>query len=190
MRRRSRGPAARRGWTLVEVSVVLLLLVLVVALAGGMILSGGNLLGRSAQLGEEKLIGDTACQWLSGKLRYATELRLVGGDDLSAPEAVWLEEGRLWYRNSGEGAPQPGQGIDYYGDAFYQGRTLSVTAALHDQYYLDLTVRVHRADGALCYTTRTTVKLLNLQISGAPAEGPTGEVEDPALLFASGQGAG
>ena len=190
MRRRSRGPAARRGWTLVEVSVVLLLLVLMVALAGGMILSGGNLLGRSAQLGEEKLIGDTACQWLSGKLRYATELRLVGGDDLSAPEAVWLEEGRLWYRNSGEGALQPGQGIDYYGDAFYQGRTLSVTAALHDQYYLDLTVRVHRADGALCYTTRTTVKLLNLQISGAPAEGPTGEVEDPALLFASGQGAG
>ena len=59
-------------YALIRRGIVLLLLVLVVALAGGMILSGGNLLGRSAQLGEEKLIGDTACQWLSGKLRYAT----------------------------------------------------------------------------------------------------------------------
>ncbi|MDR1816475.1 MAG: prepilin-type N-terminal cleavage/methylation domain-containing protein, partial [Clostridiales Family XIII bacterium] len=134
MKKHSRGVGAafcrprrsRKGFTLVEIIVALVIGAIVVAAAGSFLVYGTNFLGQTERKASDKQIAEDAADYIRNVLVYAKEIKVIraekppaqtqggallyiGGDDGSEIACT----GRLFYRKANESVT-----LDVLGEAF------------------------------------------------------------------------
>lgn len=178
--RRQRRRLNNKGITMVELMVTLLILSIVIVLAGSMLLSSGNIFTHSAQMNTNKLAADSVYKYLSERLIFAERMQILYPDDSIQPRyrtTFHIQDGRL-YEKTADGDR------DVYGDAFYQGRTLAVTARAYASHKLELTVEVRATAGTVLYRTSSTIDAVNVRQSGLTIEDRAlQEIENPQLSY-------
>lgn len=173
------------GITMVELMVSLLILSIVIVLAGSMLLSSGNVFTHSAQMNTNKMAGDAVYTYMSERLIFAERMQILFHEDAIKPRyatTFHVEDGRLYERTrTGE--------RDVFGDTFYQGRTLAVTARAYAAHKLELTIDIRDAAGGTLYRTSSTIDAVNVRQAGLTIEDRAMQViENPQISY-TGPGA-
>jgi prepilin-type N-terminal cleavage/methylation domain-containing protein len=130
--------ASRAGFTLVEVIVTLILVVLVIAVSATFLTSGANFLSRTERTAKDKVLAQAGADFVKERLLYASEVKVV---EASAPPPASVSSGfdvlyigngdgtriehagKLYYKAASEAAP-----VDILGD-IYAGRELALAYA-------------------------------------------------------------
>ncbi|MEG0852233.1 MAG: prepilin-type N-terminal cleavage/methylation domain-containing protein [Angelakisella sp.] len=165
------------GFTLVEVSVGILISSIILLFASGMVLSGSNLFFANTNRSEARQIGDAVFHHISEELTYAKHVQIFPDEATAAGTAVGghtitVTDGRL---HTAAG--------DVFGEAFYLGRTVTFTATVHTFSELDLSVSVLDKNGTEVYTTTSTINVLNMKLAGEGIEDFSGDALNPYITY-------
>jgi len=164
-----------KGFTLIEITVTLVILGIVLAVAGNVFFFGTRMYTQTEAKNAAKSIGDSAFKYCKRAFTYATEMDIVysGG---TAPTGLSNnirinEAGHLMKNNSNVlGSSE----TDYY-----NGYSLSYSVKKQNNTILELTIKVSKNNEEL-YTKTETVKNVNLssgnhviETSGSVSDNPT-----------------
>lgn len=171
------------GFTLVEISVTMVIVSIVMVAVVSIFFTVNNLFAHSATKAEVKQLGDNVFQYLSKQLTYCTHLQVLPGDDTTTQRKYANEystdpaTGHLFYKN-GEA-----EAYDFYGDDFYKDCTLRITANVMSTGHVELTVTILKK-GEEAYQTGSTIELINLTLASTLPEGMVDTLlTDPFLIL-------
>jgi len=167
----------RQGFTLVEVIVTSAILLLLIAVTGGIILSSLGGFTRVAAMAEAKQLGLAVYDFYQDRLTEAltVSLQTAVGQDQSL--AVAGGTGRVLYN-----------GADLYGDAIYNGMKVR-TSQWAEGYILHLKVEIWRDedgdglydDGEAVFVKQSAFRINNLKRSGGSIGGSPGSSGSPHI---------
>lgn len=163
-----------KGFTLVEMTVVFVILAIVISLSMGILMSTSNVFGSQAKLGFQQSLGNAVLSFMEEKIKYAASADISekpgSGEEWDSAgkynEYIYFQAGRISYARRDESGTIDVSEDDLYGDEFYGEYTVTVLAEVHDTCMTDITVEVYNEKDALVYTTSSTVKLVNLTREG------------------------
>lgn len=169
----------KKGVTLIELLVSLLILSIIATIAASLIFSSTSIYEKGSQSNLDKLVADEIYKELSGNLLYATKLT-VAQSEAEKPKpaegsfsAYSVRDGRLYL-----------DGKDLFGEEFYHGRTLSIQVKAYDKSKLSIQILLLDPKGEQAYQTGSTITILNIQLTGNTIKGKVGTLqEDPILYF-------
>lgn len=157
----------QKGFTLVEVSVSMVIFVIAVSLASGIIIMAGNIFGKNTSLAEAARVGQTLSQLVSDKLTCATALDVR---NTSTPSDVALGgayDEQLVFSNDGNSVQvlRKETGSQTVADEkFFSGMKPEIEIELNPENKNTLLVKVRVYDGdyeKCLYDSCVTVPLLN-----------------------------
>lgn len=126
----------KKGFTLIELIVALAVTVIIIASVGGILYSSYKTFYGITDANEYKMIGDNVYNYLSDKIIVASNLTIVneqsiilGNDDTITVDV----NGRLLYN-----------GVDVFGDAFYNNKKISFSVAQYSINSVSINVSVWR----------------------------------------------
>lgn len=169
----------KKGMTLSEVIVALLIMTVLVTATIGMLFFSTNLFGEQSFFSQAKSIGDSVLEWAGQRLRYAERIVLtlqateeipangerlfIGVDNVAAPV------GRLYYQTPDMSAP-----LDVFGEEYYGAQRVAIECQSAGPKAVTLHVHVYLQE-ELRYSISNTMLLLNLkeEIVGEAVEGGT-----------------
>ncbi len=157
----------KKGFTLVELIVSLGLLSVVIALTCAILLSVFNHYSKDATMTEAQEIGDTASQWLTDQLRYATELEISDKAAVNTYNtAVQVKEGNLCYWRTDDTSNVE----NLYGEQFYYGMSINTEAYIKDGRWLTIITYVDDREGQNLYKKERTFEIINMSLAQKESE--------------------
>lgn len=154
-----------RGFTLVEISVGLVVLLVLVTLSASIILLSGNIFMRNAIMNDNSIIAENVCGYIADKLTCAKSIEVSSGEAISGVissdyyEQLALTDGGAAFLLSRRSAGKS----EIYTSAELNGRVISAALDYDVGGWITVTVKLMNdsLDGEqLCVATRT-VPLLN-----------------------------
>lgn len=161
----------QKGFTLVELTVSILISTIILFFVTSMLLSASNLFVSNKESSENQQIGDAVYSYIVDQLTYGKHLQIFTDEASSVGNStggytLTVTDGALYV-----------QGENVFGDDFYMGRTMQFTASVYNGFYVNLVVTVLDKAGNEVYTSNSTVDALNMragniiiddQASGSP----------------------
>ncbi len=179
-----------KGLTLIEITVTLLIVSVVIIFTSGTLMSAFNGLTSTSVSNESKMIGDNIYNWVSEKIIYCTDLKIVTIDEVNVPleaEAVFVDAdensvtyGHLMYKKSGSS-----QFIDFYGHEFYNNSTVVMYVRCYDKYIVDLQIEIYDRDSNKRYYTGSSMEVLNMRLADISVQDGSGSDIDMSLAAAN-----
>ncbi|MDD3049149.1 MAG: type II secretion system protein [Bacilli bacterium] len=144
----------RKGMTLVEIIVVLLIMSVLLVIMGSLILNAFNYFNKTTDQDLNKRSLDAVSEYVRSELLYATDVRVQENvPDENEWNSLYIVDGQL-YRND-----EP-----VYSESFYNYNQLVLKVRGFDKYRLDLKYAYYNADEEKVYATMDTLELLNLKL--------------------------
>ena len=169
-----------RGWTLVELMVVLMIAAILMASMGVMLIASINTYSKTASAGEAKQIGDAVVDWVKNRLSFASEMQVIDKNDNTTvglhSDRIRVENGRVLHRIGAQSEE------NIFGDGFYLGNEIKMTVTNVGSYLLSLQIEVLRG-GLILYQTQETIELLNMKLQGGSITGVASVCIDPKLVY-------
>lgn len=164
-------PLRRRGLTLVEVSVSMVIMVILILLTSSLMLAGMNIFWKNAESRAAQSEGNAVFALLSEKISYATQLTISGetADELAD------DEERIEVTEDGVTITRMYQGQEtrqtVFDKAALHGHRAEVTVTQkpEDPSFLTLALSLYSSENELLYTQMGVVPLLNFTLSGQAA---------------------
>ena len=162
----------KRGMTLIEMIISLVILSILMTSTLGMISSSMSIFSSTSVAAMDRMVGNSVFSTLQSTLKYATKITL-STDPIpeSTSQAFYInapadqDSGKLMYRRDGESY------ASLYDESFYKGRT--VQYSIHqagklgqtgaDSRHLRIEVKIFR-DGKVVYTKNSIIKCINLDL--------------------------
>ncbi|MDR0875502.1 MAG: type II secretion system GspH family protein [Clostridiales Family XIII bacterium] len=163
----------KKGFTLVELIVVMVIALIIIGLSSGYLISSMNLFGRVTDKELDAEIADAAISFIADELQFASAVEPVADliDTATANTIIYIAEkdtglptsgnGYLWFRRAGD----PGSAINIFGSNFYHGKTIGIQYEVNlvdgDNKAVTVTVDVYDARGNKSLSRSKSVRLLN-----------------------------
>lgn len=167
----------RGGFTLVELVVGMLVSSIILLFAGSMMFSANGFFLNTANRNEAKQLGDTIFSYIKEELIYATDMQLFADQadaagNVIGDRSITVRDGKLYAMDS-----------QVFGDDFYHGRTIKLTASVHIMCELDLSVSVLDGGGTELYKTSSTINILNMQLKQQEIIAFSGVGDNPYITY-------
>lgn len=145
----------KKGMTLVEIIVVLLIMSITLIIMGSLILSAFANFDKTTKQDLSERALDSVAKYVRSELLYAKDIR-VQNDALEGEtwNVLSIEEGHL-FKN----------GEQVFQDGFYNDNALKVNVRGFEKYRLDITYSFENKDNDNIYHTQNTLELLNLKMT-------------------------
>lgn len=148
-------PWNKKGMTLIEVIVILLLSSILMVIAGSLLLNSMGYFNKTAQSNYEKMAADAISSYVREQLVYANEVQISTVKPDKSDDWHWIS---IDEHNHLTRDDKP-----VYNDDFYRSRVLRIKAKCYDNYRLDLSFSLHDDEGKQYYKTSTTLELVNIK---------------------------
>lgn len=146
----------KKGMTLIEVIVVLMLSSILMVIAGGLLLNSMGYFNETAQSNYEKQAVDAISSYVREQLVYASEVQIATQKPDKSSEWHWIsvnDENQLMKDDNA-----------VYNNDFYRSRALKITAKCYsDNYRLDLSFAFADEQDKQVYRTASTLELVNIK---------------------------
>lgn len=154
-------PRNKKGFTLVEVIVSLLVVSIILAFATSFFFVGEKLFSNSTKGNTRKMVGDNVLNFVSDRLKYSSKLEIRNNSSMTdakySNNILWLNSNKkLCFKTSGTDLG------DIFGDSFYNQNSISVTVQVLPNYNLKVEVKVLDIDNKEVYSTSSVIKLMNM----------------------------
>lgn len=161
-----------KGFTLVEMIVAFVLLMIVISASGYVLFSVTDIFSRQTETKIAQTIGNGVTDLLESKLKYATNLKFsdtpIEDEEKDAyDEVIFIKNGKVCFIDTDNFSGYD-ESYDIYGEEYYNGSGVQVKLYPHDNSLADLTVNVYKMDKDGNYeelpefTKTVTVKMLNV----------------------------
>lgn len=168
------GKNIRRGFTLVEVSVSLVVLVMIISVSSGIILVSSNIFAKDAVLNDYQITGNDVFDFVSNKLAYAGNFTV--SDEASVDGTIdnyYYEQISLTDGGKKLSVLRPTvmtEPVVFFGPDTLDEKAIKLFIDAEDVgsgHYLVLTVEIYEnsLSGNLKYTTSGVIPLLNYKAS-------------------------
>lgn len=158
----------KRGMTLIEMIISLVILSILMTSTMGMITSSMSIFTSTSMAALDRMVGNSVYQTLESSLKYATHLTISETQDNSLSSQSFCignvdnatNSGSVMYRAEGEA-----DYLSLYSPEFYGNRTIqySVKEVGTDHRHVEITVKIFR-DGEVVYTKDSIIKCVNLSL--------------------------
>ena len=118
--------SARRGFTLVEVIVTLVITLIIIGVSGSIIISTTNIFGKTAMRDIQQNIAETVLSFATDRMLYASEIEAVdslSGIDLGGKAVVGIVDGQLFFKRAEDPSNVP---VNIFGSNFYRNYTVAL----------------------------------------------------------------
>lgn len=144
----------KKGMTLVEIIVVLLIMSILLVIMGSLILNAFSYFNKTTDQDINKRSLDSISEYVRSELLYASDVRVQEEKpDEEEWNTLYIIDGKL-YKND----------ETVYSEGFYNHNDLVIKLRGFEQYRLDLNYSFKDDDNANVYSTNDTLELLNLKI--------------------------
>lgn len=144
----------KKGMTLVEIIVVLLIMSILLVIMGSLILNAFSYFNKTTDQDINKRSLDSISEYVRSELLYASDVRVQEEKpDDEEWNSLYIIDGKL-YKND----------ETVYSEGFYNHNDLVIKLRGFEQYRLDLNYSFKDIDKANAYSTEDTLELLNLKI--------------------------
>lgn len=144
----------KKGMTLVEIIVVLLIMSILLVIMGSLILNAFNYFNKTTDQDINKRSLDSISEYVRSELLYASDVRVQEEKpDEEEWNTLYIIDGKL-YKND----------ETVYSEGFYNHNDLVIKLRGFEQYRLDLNYSFKDMDKANAYSTEDTLELLNLKV--------------------------
>ena len=192
----------KKGMTLVEIVVAMVIAMIVIGITGGLLISGTNFFGKTASAVQDQEIARTVLNFTTSQLRFATSLEIdpffltdpyptptteqgvIFSFDSSSQNSTVGKRTRLgmigFKRPGDEGTP-----VNVFGKSFYHGREVGIRIQCIDPNQpkvLKIFVDVFR-DGNLTATDSATIQLPNIPTNQFPTTAHDSPTEHVLLKY-------
>lgn len=187
-----------KGFTLTELTVAMLILILLIGLAMSVLFSGQNILFRQSDTVMCRKAGDAMCDFIADKLIYANAIDIASVneghiksfDNDGLNEVIFFVDGRMYFGEMENGSPSASGSkltyltddtladYDIYGEEFYCGYMVFPELYYHDDCLVDITVTLKESsNGDPVYQRTVTIAPVNAfdGESGGSFSMPSGE---------------
>lgn len=176
----------KRGMTLIEMIISLVILSILMTSTMGMLTSSISIFTSTSMAALDKMVGNSVFNTIENAAKYATHMKLVDRgtavDESEYVQKISIENlepetdsGKLWYKMDGEASS-----VNLFSDDFYMGRTVQykIQKVGSDHKHIKLSVTVYR-EGEPCYARDGVIKCVNLGLlkSGVSSN----EIDDKGL---------
>ena len=158
----------KKGFSLVEIIVSLLVISIILGFATSFIFTGENLFRNTVQSDTEKSIGDNTLSYMVESIRYAQDIEILPEGKISSikyKRAIFLSDNNHIGIKVSEEIDE-----NIYGDYFYQNNTVDYSVKVLNANCIELKVNVYNRDGEMKYTVTNVVKLLNMNVNNKVIE--------------------
>lgn len=163
----------KRGMTLIEMIISLVILSILMSSTMGMIISSNNIFVSTSQAALDRLVGNSVYSTLESMLKYSTSLTISATPKNDNKQQSFMvsvsdndtKSGKLMYRGKADDDGNASNYISLYDQSFYNNRTIQyrIVEAGKDQRHVDMQVRVYR-NGKLVFSKDAIIKCLNLAL--------------------------
>ncbi len=157
----------KRGMTLIEMVISLVILSILMTSTMGMITSSMSIFTSTTMASIDRMVGNSVYSTLENSLKYATHLTISDTPDAdSTAQSFCLavtdtetNSGNLQYRAKGDSY------LALYDSSYYKGRTIQydIEEVGADNRHVKITVNIYR-EGDIVYTKTATIKCINLAL--------------------------
>ncbi len=163
----------KRGMTLIEMIISLVILSILMTSTMGMIISSNNIFVSTSQAALDRMVGNSVYSTLESMLKYSTSLTISATPKTTnKQQSIMISvsdndttSGKLMYREKADDDGNASEYISLYSDSFYNSRTVKyrIVETGKDQRHVDMTVEVYR-DGKCVFSKDAVIKCLNLSL--------------------------
>lgn len=163
----------KRGMTLIEMIISLVILSILMTSTMGMIISSNNIFVSTSQAALDRLVGNSVYSTLESVLKYSTSLTISATPKADNKQQSFMvsvsdsatNSGKVMYRGKADDDGNASNYISLYTQSFYNNRTVQyrIVETGKDQRHVDMQVKVYR-DGKLVFSKDAVIKCLNLAL--------------------------
>lgn len=163
----------KRGMTLIEMVISLVILSILMTSTMGMIISSNNIFISTSQAALDRLVGNSVYSTLESVLKYSTSLTISATPKNDNKQQSFMvsvsdsatDSGKIMYRGKADDDGNASNYISLYTQSFYNNRTVQyrIVETGKDQRHVDMQVKVYR-DGKLVFSKDAVIKCLNLSL--------------------------
>ena len=179
----------RKGFTLVEVIVSMLIVSIILTFATSFFFTGEKMFANSIKGNTSKLIGDNVLEFISDKLTYSTNVEVLKNADVSS-----AKYNNVIYMNSEKtiGFKTPISNKDnIYSTDYYNGYTIKLIVTVMPESCIKVTIKVMDKDEEQ-YSTYNVIKLININLLNNSVEVNEAliskDIENPVISFEESAG--
>ncbi len=170
---------SKKGFTLVEVIVSLLIVSIILAFATSFFFVGQKLFSNSIKNSNNKIVGDNVLSFLSEKLKYADKIQILNNSSVSSAKYT----GIFYMTNNMLGFDKASsKNNNIYGESYYNGNRLRVTVTVLDKTSMNISVSVISSSlTEVLYSTNNVIKILNLNLTSSEIEIDSSLINKPLI---------
>lgn len=145
----------KKGMTLVEIVVVLLIASLLLIITGSLILNSFSYFGEASSKDLSRRSLESISDFVRGELLYSSDMRIAASapQDDEEWQVLYVKDGKLFHNEQ-----------SLFSSTFYNHKQLEMQIRGFDSYRIDLDYALHTDDNMEDYTTRDTLELLNIKL--------------------------
>ncbi len=157
----------KRGMTLIEMIISLVILSILMTSTMGMITSSMSIFTSTSMAAIDRMVGNSVYTTLESSLKYATHLTISDSPDSGLTSQSFYinvtdtatKSGNVYYRAAGDDY------LSLYDSNYYKGRTIQydVEEVGSDDKHVKLSVNIYR-EGEVVYTKTAVIKCVNLAL--------------------------
>lgn len=163
------------GFTLIEITVTLVIMALVLTVAGTVYFFGNRMYTAQEVKNSEKYIGDTVYNYMKDRLTYATAVEIIDPSYQANNTAVKPSNEKVFSFSASETGSEYGYlkhgdnssdlsktVLNVFGEDYYSNYTIQYQVGRVDSKVLNLTVKVFNKNQDEVYTNSSDVKVINI----------------------------
>ena len=177
-----------KGFTLVEIIVSMVVVSIILVFAASFFFTGGTMFSNTVKSNTAKLVGDNSLSFIADRIKFASKLELKSAgsaSDAKYSNVLYVADNKIGYNSGGN------DNSNIFGDDFYSGSTVRISAKALSSNNIELKVTVYDFDNIEKYSVSDTIKLANvsldksvIELSGVILEQ---EVINPVISFEQGR---
>ncbi len=174
----------RKGFSLVEVIVSMLIVSIILTFATSFFFTGEKMFANSVKGNTSKMIGDNVLEFISEKLTYATNVEVLKNTNVSSAKyanVIYMNsEKTIAFKTSISNKE------NLYSKDYYNGNTIKLIVAVLPDNCIKVTIKVLDKDEEQ-YSTYNVIKPINLKLQNNSVEINEAfisqDIENPVISF-------